>query len=188
MSQTDFIAKLKAGDRALLSELYTKHMDRVVSWICLNNGTKDDGYDIFQDTLEAIILKAYKANEFSEENIAGYIMQIAKNKWIDQLRRKKTFDKVRKGFSDRLEDEYNIETSYISIEDEQEKQAILKSTFNQLTEICQQLLEMLLKERPTEDIVKELDMTNANTMYRRKHACMKSWKSYIEATGFNNED
>jgi len=188
LKEEDYIEKLKAGDRDLLRSLYKDYLDKVVYWVNSNSGTTEDGYDIFHDTLEALIHKSYTADQnFTQENIGGYVMQIAKNKWIDQLRRKKTFQKVRKGFTERLESEYNIEEDYISIETEHVKQESLKDAFAKLSDVCQKLLTLIMQERKTADIVEELSMSNANTMYRRKHACLQSWKTKIEATDYTHE-
>ncbi len=95
MSTNNFIEKLKAGDRELLRDLYKDYLDRVVHWVSTNSGNQEDGYDIFHDTLEALIHKSFTPEQnFTSENIGGYIIQIAKNKWIDQLRRKKTFQRL----------------------------------------------------------------------------------------------
>ena len=188
LSENNFIEKLKAGERDLLRVLYKEYLPKVLFWVSANNGNQEDGHDIFHDTLEALIHKSYTSgHNFTLENIGGYIIQIAKNKWIDQLRRKKTFQKVRNGFTERLDSEYNIEEDYISVETEHLKQKALKEAFSKLSEVCQKLLTLIMKERKTEEVVKELDMSNANTMYRRKHACLKSWKTNIEATDYTHE-
>lgn len=159
-----------------------------MSWVTTNNGSQEDAYDIFHDTLEAMIHKSYAPEQkFTSDNVGGYIIQIAKNKWIDQLRRKKTFQKVRKGFAERLDSEYNIEEDYISVETEHVKQKALQEAFAKLSEVCQKLLTLIMHERKTKDIVEELNMSNANTMYRRKHACLQSWKTNIEATDYTHE-
>jgi RNA polymerase sigma factor (sigma-70 family) len=188
LSANTFIEKLKAGDKDLLRGLYKDYLDRVVYWISTNNGNQEDGYDIFHDTLEALINKSFSQEQnFNQNNIGSYIMQIAKNKWIDQLRRKKTFQKVRKSITERLDSEYNIEEDYISVETEHIRQQALQEAFGKLSDVCQKLLSLIIQERKTDEIVKALDMSNANTMYRRKHACLQSWKTNIEATDYTHE-
>jgi len=186
MSDKSKLELLKEGDSRYLTSLYKEVLPTIISWMTNNNGGRDDAYDVFQDALEALIHKAYKSDPDADMNVEGLLVQIAKNKWIDKLRRKKYDTKVRSLEVKRYNDEYSAEPEIIAVEEEQEKQKLLSMTFAKLSDKCQQLLKMIMAESPTEEIVKKLDMTNANTMYRRKHACMKSWKTYIDDSGYNS--
>lgn len=175
-----FLQRLQQGENKLLLSLYEDLLPKVRQWVIANNGTSEEADDIFQDALEALINKSYSDSKITQENLHGYTMQIAKNKWIDKLRRQNSFDKVRSAFLNRLEDEYSIEEEYISIQEEQLKQHNLQAAYEKLSEVCRRLLKMLLDEKSSSEITKELNMSSANTMYRRKHACMKSWKNYYQ--------
>lgn len=175
-----FIRRLQRGESQLLVSLYEDLLPKVRQWIITNNGSSEEANDIFQDALEALINKSYGDNKITEQNLHGYTMQIAKNKWIDKLRRQSSFDKVRSAFLNRLEDEYSIEEEYISVQEEQSKQHNLQAAYEKLSDTCKRLLKMLLEEKSSSEITKELNMSSANTMYRRKHACMKSWKNFYQ--------
>lgn len=187
MEELDFFSRLRSGDPALLRALYEEHLDPVIGWIVTNSGTMEDAHDIFHDTIEALIFKSYSSSQLSHKNIGGYIMQVAKNKWIDQLRRKKSFKKVINQISDRYDHEYSVEHEYINIEEEHIKQKALMDAFKMLSAKCQKLLTLIIQEHSTQEIVKALDMTNANTMYRRKHACLEYWKKNMNSIGYNYE-
>lgn len=170
---------LKEGDKTVIRNLYSELLPKVTSWIIGKGGSKEDGYDLFQDALESIIIRIHKNTLPSEIDINAFIMQIAKNKWIDRVRRKKLDEKVRLAEDDRYQSESPWENELIAAEEEQRRYKLMKLTFSQLSPLCQQLLEMVMGEKKTKEIVDKLGFNNANTMYRRKFACMDSWKSLI---------
>ncbi len=185
MSDNNKLELLRQGDRVYLKSLYSEVLPTVTSWVLSKNGSKEDAHDVFHDALEAAIHRAYKKDK-DDVNLEGLLVQIAKNKWIDKIRRKKLGDKVRSIEVERYESEYSSDPEIIQIEEEDQKQRLLRTTFVKLSAKCQKLLEMIMAARSTEDIVNALNMSNANAMYRRKHACMKSWKTYIDDSGYNS--
>jgi len=61
---------------------------------------------------------------------------------------------------------------------------MLDGTFQKLSPLCQKLLKLVESNATTDEIVAQMEMNSANTMYRRKFACMKSWKGHIEKHPF----
>lgn len=171
---------IKDGDPQVMRQIYEEQFDKVVHWIIKNGGSEADGQDIFQDTLEAIIIGLHK-NKIPERSSPGaYIMQIAKNKWIDKIRRKKVDQRVRSDEFIRPIGDKTVEETYIAVEEEQSKYRLMDHTLKELSELCQKLVRMILAEKKTEEIVSELNFPNANAMYRRKFGCMKTWKDLIQ--------
>lgn len=170
---------LKEGNKKVITELYQNQLSKVVRWVVRSGGRVEDGQDVFQDALESIIIRLHKKTLPDNFVLEAYIMQISKNKWIDQLRRKKLDDKVRLAEDKRHLLDNHFEEELIEIEKEQERHWIMKKTLSQVSPMCQMLLRLIMSGAKKEDIIKELDFSNANTMYRRKFACMKSWKLLI---------
>jgi len=56
----------------------------------------------------------------------------------------------------------------------------MEKYFTQLSDTCQQLLSLLKQGLKVEAIVKTLAFSNANTLYRRKAACMQRWSTLIK--------
>ncbi|MEL6122159.1 MAG: sigma-70 family RNA polymerase sigma factor [Bacteroidota bacterium] len=179
MSQLDLNQRLRSGDPELLRGLYTSVLPSVKSWIQSNSGNTEDALDIFQDSIEALIRKAVASGIGHDSNIEALLIQICKNKWIDKIRKKKTEDKVRSENPLRYEDDYSSEEHLIAIEEEELRQRSLQASFSRLSSTCQQLLEMVMTGQDVKSIVKKLGMSSPNTMYRRKHACMESWRTYL---------
>ena len=62
------------------------------------------------------------------------------------------------------------------IEEEEIKQKKLSVAFNQLSELCQKLLRYVSEGMASKDVATQLAMSDANTVYRRKNACVERWR------------
>ncbi len=63
---------------------------------------------------------------------------------------------------------------------------MLTSTFQQISPLCQQLLKLIENGATADEVAQKLEMSNANTVYRRKFACLQSWRKHIEAHDYYN--
>ncbi|MEM9546888.1 MAG: sigma-70 family RNA polymerase sigma factor [Bacteroidota bacterium] len=181
-SDHKYIEAFRKGDYRLLDELYEKNVPQVKRWILNNSGTVEDAKDIFQETIISIIRKAHDPDFQLTYPIGGLIFQISKNKWMDELRKKKTQKKVRNALNQRLEDREEAFTLLLEkIEQDELLQRKLDSSFDLLSDHCQRLLKLFAKGAKPKEIVAILDMNNVNTVYRRKNACLQRWKELFNA-------
>jgi len=177
-----YIEAFREGNFRLLDELYSKNAPQVKKWILNNSGTIEDAKDIFQETIISIIKKAYDPDYCLTYPIGGLIFQISKNKWTDELRKKKTTRKVRNDLNQRLNDKEEDFTLYIDkFEQEEQLQKKLDISFEKLSDHCKQLLKLFIDGAKTIDIVNSLKMNNVNTVYRRKNACIQRWKELYKS-------
>ncbi len=172
-----YIEAFRKGNFRLLEELYEKNAPQVRRWILNNSGNMEDAKDIFQETLISIIKKAHDPDFCLTYPIGGLIFQISKNKWTDELRKKKTIRKVRNGLKERLNNqEEDFTLAVENFKQEERLQKKLDNSFEQLSVHCKQLLKLITEGAKPKDIVKSLKMNNVNTVYRRKNACLQRWK------------
>lgn len=86
-----YLLAIKMNDEKVLGELYALNFEKVSVYIRNNSGTEEDARDIFQEAFLAV-WRNIQADRFvpvGESAVSGYLFQIAKNKWIDVLRKKK---------------------------------------------------------------------------------------------------
>jgi len=177
-----YIEAFREGNFKLLNELYKKNAPQVKRWILNNSGSVEDAKDIFQETIISIIKKAHDPDFNLTYPIGGLIFQIAKNKWTDELRKKKTVQKVRNTISKRLNKQEEDFTLYIEkFEQEDRIQKKLDVSFEKLSDRCKQLLKLFSDGANAKDIVISLNMPNVNTVYRRKNACLQRWKELFNS-------
>jgi DNA-binding CsgD family transcriptional regulator len=56
----------------------------------------------------------------------------------------------------------------------------LDASLAQLSPTCQDLLRLLGRGVSSVEAAEKLGMTNANTVYRRKNACLKRWRELFD--------
>lgn len=176
MDDFDLFEGLKSGHRPSVKKIYDTLLPRIEYWITSNNGSKADAQDIFQETLETIILKIEKVHTSFE----ALVLLLSKRKWIDRLRRNKVYAKVRSDASDRLTDNETEGDLYIEEESSYLKFKILDETFASLSQTCQELMTLIRNENSVDTILKKMQFASANTMYRRKAACTERWSKLVK--------
>lgn len=175
-----YIQSLRAGDYSLLSVIYEKEAAHIRQWVCQNQGSVADAQDVFQETIVVLYQKAADPDFVLTCPIGALLFSIARNKWLTILRQKKREDKVRLLEETRYKETADPQSLLEAVEEEAIQQQKLDETFRQLSETCQKLLQLLAKGLATADIVAEMGMTDPNTLYRRKNACIGRWQTLFK--------
>lgn len=67
------------------------------------------------------------------------------------------------------------------VEEEEIRQRRLDTSFKELSELCQKLLRLLISGVSSAEASAQLGMSDANTVYRRKSACVGRWRTLYQA-------
>ena len=174
-----FIVGIQNNDRIVLEEIYKENLSPNVNWVKRNGGTQEDGYDNFQDAIEIIVRKAYYTPFILPCPFKLYLGGVCRNLWFKKLSKKKREKEMVRN----LEIEEHIDKDLIEklIEetiDGDRWLALLERTFAQLSELCQRVLSLYQKGELAKQIAAILKM-EPNAVYRRRHACLSSWKKAI---------
>ncbi len=180
MKKLNYIKGLIEGDKLIVDEIYKTFLPKVSYWIKRNHGTDQDGFDVFQDALEALVTKGLEHKLAPDTNFQALLFAICRNKWISAIRLKKKEELVRFEELSRYNDITNIQAVSEDAMQEQETKKMLKDTFILLSPLCQQLIPMVENKLAAKEIAVELSMTNANAVHRRKFACFEAWRKRIE--------
>jgi RNA polymerase sigma factor (sigma-70 family) len=172
-----YIEALRKGDSKLLDELYQRFSKPVINWVSNNSGSSADARDVFQDAIIALYNKACDPDYILTCPLGALLIQICKNKWIDQIRKKSNDGKVRIMEKERYESEQGTVSELEVIEEEEIRQSKLEKAFAQLSDLCRQMLKLYSEGVKAEAIRIQLDMENVNTLYRRKNACTERWRN-----------
>lgn len=176
MEDHELIKGLKNGNSKIVEYIYDNVFPKVKSLVISNSGSESDAYDIFQEALELILLKF----DTFHTHLEGMIILICKRKWIDKLRKNKSSEKVRNSASLRYEIQEDAEKTLIQNERAYLRTQILETSFQQLSETCQNLMTLIKQGFKVNDIVEQLSFSSANTLYRRKAACMERWSQLVK--------
>lgn len=160
-----------------INEIYRKNFPFIKSFIKQNNGTLEDAQDIFQEAV-LIAWYNYRIGKFdqSKGTIDAYVCTIAKNKWIDQLRKNKKY-KVQ-NFQNFVEREEKNKHDY---EEKEQKIAKLLFTFHQIGDKCKEILEAYYYQKQKLETIAEKFGTNADVIKTQKSRCLEKIKQMINA-------
>jgi len=176
-----YLIALRDNDSRKLEELYEKCSPGITRWVLANNGTVADAGDLFQEALISLHRSAHKEGYELTCPVNALIFTICRNKWIDQLRKKKKDEAVRIVEAERYAPETATESAYERWEEEQLEKERLDGALAQLSETCRKLLRLLGRGIASAEIAERMGMSNANTVYRRKSACLNRWRELYEA-------
>lgn len=177
-----YINGLREGNMVLIETIYRNHASSISKWIIRNNGTIDDAKDIFQETLEALFRISQNPNFTLTCPLGSLIFTLSRNKWFDKIKARGRENKVRKLENERYIDAEQGQFNSVleEVEEEEIRQKRLSKTFQKLSDTCQKLLRLLSTNKKTEEIVEIMGMKQANTLYRRKKACLERWRNLYQ--------
>ena len=89
MTDQQIILGLRQNDRQTTEYIYKTMGPSVLRYILSNSGTRDDAADYFQEAFIKVLLNIRDGKYKSQEKFEGYFMTIAKNTWLDNLKKKK---------------------------------------------------------------------------------------------------
>lgn len=173
----DQIKAIKNDNEIVLQNCYSTVYPKVEQYIVSNNGSVDEAKDIFQEAFLAMWVNVKNDTYVkSRGTIEVYLYQIAKYRWIDQLRslsykNKVSYTTFREGY-----DVNDIEKTQI---ESHSKLYMVMQNLNLLSKECETLLELFYFEnRSIEEIAQKLNLKPASTK-NKKYRCMQKLRSLV---------
>lgn len=173
----DQIRAIKANDDKALKLLYIENFSRVEKYVMQNSGTSDEARDVYQEAYIAV-WRNIQLDRFEPQNkqsLNAYLFQVAKNKWLDVL--KSSGRKLTRPLPDE-ENETPHHTDENNVDDERIQS--IKHHFQQLGEVCRELLQRFYYERQSmkkiSDAMKWTEATARNNKYR----CLQKLRELIK--------
>lgn len=171
------VALIKQNDAATLKDLYITNFAKVKRYVLKNSGDEQQAKDVYQEAFVAM-WRNIKNDRFSAESetaINGYLFQIAKYKWLDQVRSVKYKNTT---FINR---DIEFEEPEIDIEESNNKKVkIIMDCIGNLSERCQTLLRLFYFERkPYKEIAQILEMDEASAR-NAKYRCQEQLKKMTQ--------
>jgi RNA polymerase sigma factor (sigma-70 family) len=150
----------------LLHQIYADNLPWMESYLIQNSGTQSDAHDLFQESITAAWINL-KTGRFTgtREQFNAYIRQIARHKWINELRsrsRKKTIST--EIIPERGDD--------LPSGDDAENAEKLQASFRELGEKCRQILGLYYYQKKSmAEIAVQMENTE-NSIKTIKYRCM----------------
>jgi RNA polymerase sigma factor (sigma-70 family) len=158
-----------------LNYLYKDPLRKVRKYILSNSGTLDDANDVFQDAVVALF-HYIKTNKYNEEyEVDAFLFRVAKNSWIDNMRKnKKVLKEEFVGFD--IGDDSNYLTETIA----QEKLNTFHHMFNKLEENCKKILSYVIFDKKNmKEIAILMGLKNDNIAKNQHYRCKKYFSQIL---------
>lgn len=171
MTDDALISSLATGDSKTINYIYKTYYPSVEKMVFKMNGSTDDAFDVFQDSVTILYEKAKSHNLDISCKLSTYLIAISKNIWLTKLaKRKKTSFTV---LHEHHEDEVSVEDDlhrFFEFEQHVEK---LQQCFQMIGEPCNELLKAFyIENKSMQDISEQFGYTNAENAKNQKYKCL----------------
>lgn len=172
ISEKRFLTTLRTNDEHLLKRLYVDGFRAIKEYVTRNNGTENDAYDVYQEAFLATWRNVQLArfSPADEPAFRAYLLRVGKNKWIDELRKRKAdLAMIKNNMEDDEAYDPNVD-EYI--------QAV-RIHYRSLGTRCQELLgRFYFRKQRLRDIAAHFGWTEASAK-NNKYRCLKELREHV---------
>ena len=170
-----YIKALCDNDPVLIQEIYQKYSNKILIYVKKNTGSTKDAEDIFQEALVDIYEQGKKEDFRLTCPFDAYLYFICKNKWLNQLRKKKnsevTIDNV---------EQYKDEDFLLTLAEEtivaNSRKQLFEQMFEKLGDSCKNILRLNWKGISLDEVAKQLNLSYGYTRKKKVECIAKLTK------------
>ncbi|MBU3676729.1 MAG: sigma-70 family RNA polymerase sigma factor [Chitinophagaceae bacterium] len=165
------IRSLANGQSDALQYIYKTIYPTVEKMVFKMNGSTDEAYDIFQDTITIVYEKARRGNLSLSCRFSTYVVAIAKHLWLKNRTGKKK-NPVSVPF-EAIEQHLPLAEIAQDFQQMENNVALLSRCFLDIGEPCASLLKAFyLQNKTMQVITEEFGYTNADNAKTQKYKCL----------------
>ncbi len=171
------VRAIENNDEITLKIFYQNNYPKVEKYVLENGGTTDEAKDIYQEAFIAVwrAIQLKKFQPQTETSLDGYLYQVARNKWLDQLRsaKRKSIIPLTDGINNREEVPDVSEWEQLQINS-------IKANLLLLGEVCKDVLARFYYHKQSmRTIAAHLNWTEA-TARTNKYRCLERLREAIK--------
>jgi RNA polymerase sigma factor (sigma-70 family) len=162
---------------AIIHQLYKQYSGMVIAYIISNQGSQQDGEDVFQEALIAFI-NLVKSGKFrGEASLQTTFVAISRNIWLNEQKKRKSLDTRGKLFENARQQEADPASQLL----EREVSEQFLTLMSRLGESCKSLLTMVYYENlSNKDILERTHYESEQVIRNKKYKCMKELADLIK--------
>jgi RNA polymerase sigma factor (sigma-70 family) len=162
---------------AIIHQLYKQYSGVVIAYIITNQGSQQDGEDVFQEALIAFI-NLVKSGKFrGEASLQTTFVAIARNIWLNEQKKRKSLDTRGKLYENARQQESDPSSLLLQREVSEQFLALM----GRLGESCKSLLTMVYYENLSfKEILERTHYENEQVIRNKKYKCMKELTDLIK--------
>jgi RNA polymerase sigma factor, sigma-70 family len=172
-AEVDLLSAVRKGDQlnSAIYFIYQQYSQTVSSFIRANSGTEQDAEDVFQETVVIFIDLVRKNKYRGEAGIKTFLVSIARNIWLNELKKKQRSGIREQIFENNREQKEMDVSQYIA--DREVKQQFM-TMIERLGEHCKKILTLFYYENLSmKEIVQHLPYENEQVVRNKKYKCLQ---------------
>jgi len=174
------------GDKTDLNKailfLYQRYSEATSSFIMSYGASQQDAEDVFQETVVSFIEIVKKGKYRMEASVKTFLVSVAKNIWLNELKRKERSGYREKQFEtgrDQTEEDVSQQIGDL------EKKRQLRELLNKLGEPCRKILLLFYYENLSmKEMVDHLPYDNEQVVRNKKYKCLQQLTGFIKDNPF----
>lgn len=172
-ADADLVSAIRKGDQlnSAILYIYQQYSETISSYIIANSGSQQDAEDVFQETVVTFIELVKKDKYRGEAGIRTFLVSIARNIWLNELKKKERSGIREQVFEkSREQDEMDVSQFIADREVKQQFRAVLEK----LGEPCKKILTLFYYENLSmKELLKHLDYENEQVVRNKKYKCLQ---------------
>lgn len=171
-----YIGYLLNNDKQGINAIYKEYLPKIETIIRGMGGSKDDAWEIFQESLIVIMSKARKPEFELTSSFYTFLVSVCRFKWFNESKKKYKKDLTLDG-QETLKAGEDIYKDIFEVE----RYRLYKAKMKALSPICRQILELFFNQNSLREITEKLSLTSENAAKQKKHQCQKKLISLIKS-------
>ncbi len=171
-----YINALLTNDRKGIKDIYDSYLPRVEAIIAKMGGSKDEAWEIFQESLIVIMTKVQKPEFKLTSSFYTYLVSVCKFKWFNESKKKYKKELTIDGY-----DTLSVEGDILDDIHQVERYRLYKQKLGLLDETCRRILELFFNQNSLKEITEKLKLTSENAVKQRKYQCQKKLIAMIQS-------
>jgi len=171
MSDEALIRSLASGDSKAIQFIYRNTYQTIEKMVFKMNGSTDDAYDVFQDSMTILYEKAKSGQLELSCKLSTFLTAIAKHLWLKRLskRKRQSFSVIHENTPEPVSVDTDI-NHFFEFENHVDR---LKICFEEIGEPCKGILESFyVHNKSMQEIAAEFGYTNPDNAKTQKYKCM----------------
>ncbi len=178
-TQNELLFELKQPDiEKPVRKLYEYYFEGTIAQICAAGGTREDGADIFQESVLVLVEKLKTGQFRGESSIKTFLSGIARNLWLFELRtrsRRKSREVLYMAGENTVQ---TAEESFFT----KNNTADLVAVLGEIGDTCKKILTgFYYDDKSMKDMLADFDYENEQVLRNKKSKCMKKLKEFLQS-------
>jgi RNA polymerase sigma factor (sigma-70 family) len=181
INQQEILKALGQPDiEAPVALLYEHYFEGIVSQICFQGGSREDGADIFQEAILILITKVKTKQFRGDSSLKTFLTGIARNLWLTEFR-----SQGRRVYRERAFMQQTQPHTPAPEPQEENEAVVLSQVIERLGENCRKILTgYYYEEKSMKELLTLFKYENEQVLRNKKSKCMKSLKEMINANPY----